>query len=237
MTTTEEIDDTPLGFRGGISQVEVLHDKGAGRPSTRVSCPTRISVLAEEQPSQDLKPDFVRFGFAMYHQYGIPYSFYPSLAVYGAPEQKVPFKQLLPVTLIHNVYPITWCGTVEDLKPVWRIMDDWRTTSEWIPYWKNSDLVRSFHQDVKVSVYLKRPVKQSLLLVANVGKEPQSGTLSLNLPKLGLSERKAKVTRLPESASFADASGDASGEAHLSGSELSATLPGRSIEFYRVEQR
>jgi len=172
----------------------------------------------------DLKPDLVRFGFAMYHQYGIPYSFYPSLAVYGAPEQQIPFKDLLPVTLIHNVYPIAWGGTILDLKPVWKIMDEWRTSSRWIPYWRNTHLVRSFHKDVKVSMYLKEAEKKILLLVANVGKEPLAGELRLHLAPLGWSEENLRVTRLDEAA-----------EAGLQGSALSVSLPGRSVQFYCLE--
>ena len=171
----------------------------------------------------DLKPDFVRFGFAMYHQYGIPYTFYPALASYGHPSEQIPLKYLYPFTLIYNVYPNARTAN-EKLKLIWDIMDPWYTSSKWLPYWRNGHLVKSFSKKVKVSLYLKE--KKVLVLVVNQGKKTVSGKLKINSAKLGFDKNNVKIIKLPEDK-----------EVSFANSQLSVTLPKYGIQFFQITEK
>jgi len=123
-----------------------------------------------------LTPDFFRCSYMTYRQLGISYLFYPGLYVSDR-VKPTPLKDIIPLTLSHNVYPLPYRLSL--FKPIWRIMDNWYTTSEWIPYWKNSHLVKSFAKEVKVNIY-RKPNKKFLLLVANLGDTETSGGLEIN---------------------------------------------------------
>jgi len=202
----------------------------------------------------NLTPDFFRAGFSMYQQYGTPFTFYSFLA-YGwrfQPSGKpaVPPDEVVALTLIHNIYPLP-CGVVDSdnigfmqLKPVWEIMDDWYTTSEWVPYWKSAGLVTPFGEDVKVSVYRKDKEKKSLLLIANLGESPASGTLTFNLPGFGLKKDKARLTRINPAEYQLDDKKKVLGinpmtkkEVPLADSKTEVTLPKKSIQFFLLDNQ
>ena len=191
-----------------------------------------------------LTPDFFRTGFATFQEYGVPFEFYAFLA-YNRVEKKwrVPAEEVLALTLIHNIYPLAnrvgggWGIGLQQLKPVWEIMDDWYTTSEWIPYWKSSSLVQSSMDNVKVSVYLKKAEKKALLLVANLANSQARGELKINLAGFGWKKEGVRVTRIKR-AKFEVKNGilkeikPMTKEAiTLTDSAIEVSLPGKSIQF------
>jgi len=171
-----------------------------------------------------LTPDYFRASYMVYQQYGVPFVLYPGLCVRSYPKP-IPFKDLVPLTLIHNTYPLPYHSSL--FKPIWRIMDDWYTSSEWIPYWKNAHLVKSFTKEVKVNIY-RKPDKRFLIVVANLGAAC-SGKLELNLANLGLRSKNVRIVNLRKKPPDV--------EMALTDSTLMVSLPRKSLRFFLLEER
>ncbi len=174
----------------------------------------------------DLNPDFFRFGFGCYQQYGIPFTFYPSSSVYKQGENVIPFTDYYSLTLIHNIYPTSWCETFYDLKLIWKIMDEWYTSSEWVPYWRSKDLVESFKKEVKVCVYRKDENKKYLILAGNPYEEEARGELRINFSNFNLKEGGTKVTDLLEKK-----------EVDLKIDKIIVSIPKHGVKFFLLEER
>jgi len=198
---------------------------------------------SEKAGLSKLTADRFRFGFSRCQQYGVPYLFYATrMANYPAPELRVPAKDILPISLIHNIYPLTW-PVARDLKSVWEIMDEWYTSSKWIPYWKSGDLVKSFAKNVKVSIYRKAAEKKALILVANLGANKTEGELKINLSNFGLKRNKARLMKITP-AKFEwkgmkpkEIKAMTKQEISLAKSKISISLPKYSLQFFLLEKR
>ena len=97
--------------------------------------------------------------------------------------------RVIPVSVVHNVLFSFMGGGNEQVRAVWAVMDRWHTSAEWVPYWKNGEMVGSAGENVRVSLYRKPAEKKALFVVANLGREEQEGQLTLK-PGLGLDLRK-----------------------------------------------
>jgi len=173
-----------------------------------------------------LTPDFFRCGYMVNQTYGAPFCLYPGLPR-GFPKQ-VKQADLIPLTLSHNTFPIYMGAYCPLAKQVWKIMDQWYTSSEWIPYWKNAHLVNSFADEVKVSLY-RKPNDRSLIIVANLGNDAKQGRVGVNLSGFGLTGHNYKLTSLGLDSP--------DGEATLVDGKLAVSLPAHSLRFFLLEKR
>jgi hypothetical protein len=118
----------------------------------------------------------------MGHPFGVPSEF----LCYERPWTT---HEALSFTLLHDVLvrPNGYDDRLEEIASLWRAMDAFgRDKARWLPYWKNSDLVRPEHEAVKVSLYT-RGKEGALLVVSNLSAEARTATVELNLKRLGLS--------------------------------------------------
>ena len=200
----------------------------------------------------NLLPDLFRAAFATYNQIGIPFNLYPFVSYgwrYPGGKPNVPPSELLPIALSYNIYPLP-CSVGDDnnmglihLNPVWEIMDEWRTSSEWIPYWKSDNPAKSSDKQIKVSIYRKEKQRKALLLVANLEKQSTQSCIEISTEKLGIQKDKVKLTKITparmeikekksvqtsplikETIPFPDC-------------KIDLDLPGRSMQFYLLEEK
>ncbi|MFA6175539.1 MAG: glycoside hydrolase domain-containing protein [Phycisphaerae bacterium] len=200
----------------------------------------------------NLLPDLFRAGFATYNQLGIPFDLYPFVS-YGwrYPDGKphVPPEELLPITLSYNIYPLAGAEGNDNnvglihLNPVWEIMDEWRTTSEWIPYWKSRPWAVSSDDNVKVSLYRKENEKKALLLITNLEKESVQGSVAVNLARFRIDNGKVKLTKVtPAKIEIKDKQQETLSpmrkeEIPLNDGKINVSLPRRSMQFYLLEEK
>jgi hypothetical protein len=117
----------------------------------------------------------------MGHPFGVPSEF----LCYERPWTT---HEALSFTLLHDVLvrPNGYDDRLEEVASLWRAMDAFgRNKARWLPYWKNSDLVRPEHEAVKVSLYT-RGKDGTLLVVSNLSAEARTAKVELNLKQLGL---------------------------------------------------
>ena len=177
-------------------------------PITALASFVDVSCSGEEWTDsspeiESLTPDFFRAAYLVCARRGIPYLFYPGHPR-GYPE-KIRYEDMLPISWAHNIPPVHY--KVSLYRQTWNLMDDWFTTSQWTPYWRNAHLVRSFSDDVKLGVYQK-PDGETLLLVANVSTERRQGDIRIFPESLGFHDGQYSVVPTgPEaegSAAFTD---------------------------------
>ena len=134
-----------------------------------------------------LTPDFFRIGYMPFGYRGVPFCFYPGLPR-GYPKHAKQ-EDMLPISLAHNVFPLNYGYPL--IKKTWELMNGWYTSSKWIPYWKNSHMIKSFASRVKVSVYAKKKEHKYLLLFANTLDKEQYGKATINLKEFGMTSKNA----------------------------------------------
>ncbi|MHB9140091.1 MAG: glycoside hydrolase domain-containing protein, partial [Victivallaceae bacterium] len=199
----------------------------------------------------NLLPDLFRAGFATYNQLGIPFNLYSFVSYgwrYPGGKPNVPPGELLPIALSHNLYPLVFSvgddNTVglSHLNPIWEIMDEWKTTSEWIPYWKSDYWVKSSNKKVKVSIYRKEKAKKALLLLTNFEKQAVKSCIEIDTAKLGVQKDKVKLTRITpakmeikENKSVQAAPINKETMPFLN-CKINVALAARSLQFYLLEE-
>ena len=204
----------------------------------------------DEGDYSNLLPDLFRAGFATYNQLGIPFNLYAFVSYgwrYQNGKPNVPPDELMPICLSYNIYPLG-CGSGGDnnigmthLNPIWEIMDEWRTTSEWIPYWKSRYLAKTSDNKVKVSIYRKK--KKALFLVTNLEKQTVQSGIDIDIAGLGIAKDKVKFTKItPAKITIKNnkpvkISSIKKEEMLLVDGKINVTLPRRSMQFYLLEEK
>ncbi len=163
-------------------------------PMTALASFVDVSCSGEEWTDSspdlgNLTPDFFRAAYMVCAKRGTPYAFYPGHPR-GYPDT-ISYEDMLPISLAHNIMPVHY--KVALYKQTWELMDDWYTTSTWMPYWKNAHLVQSFSDEVKMGVYQK-PNGETLLLAANLSNEARQGDLLIMPEALGFRDGAYTVT-------------------------------------------
>lgn len=120
--------------------------------------------------------------------FGVPSEF----LVYERPPEWT-FEHALAFTMLHDVQvrPGGFGGQLELMSGIWKAMTDFGVSeSQWLPYWKNSQLVSSQPESVKVSLFLKE--KQALLVVSNLSSAEEAPALiTLDSKIMGFPLKKA----------------------------------------------
>jgi len=123
----------------------------------------------------------------MGRQWGVPAEFLLAGAAYT-------YAQAWAFTLLHDV-PVR-ANTVEDLAllaRIWRVMDRFgRSQAQWLPYWRNADLVRIRPEGSRASLY-RHPRHGVLAVLAHLGKRPATVRWRLDLAALGLDQGSARA--------------------------------------------
>jgi hypothetical protein len=110
----------------------------------------------------------------MGHQWGVPAEF----LCYNRPYT---LHEATAFTLLHDVLVR---GDLEENAKLWKLMDDFgRKAATWLPYWENSQFVRTSTPDLKVSLY-NRPGKGVVAVISNLGREATAGTVSFDFKRL-----------------------------------------------------
>ena len=173
-----------------------------------------------------LTPDVFRAGYMIYGYRGIPFLFYPGFPR-GYPK-KVSQADMLPICLAHNVFPIDYGYPL--YRQTWKLMNNWYTTSKWIPYWKNSHMVKSFSNKVKIGVYAKKAEGKYLLLVANLLGNPQEGKVTIYWKGFGLTPDKVKLTAVGPGA-------ESSAPIKTVNGQFAVELPKLRCRYFLIEQK
>jgi hypothetical protein len=85
---------------------------------------------------------------------------------------------------VHGVEVRPFPTTVQQISPIWRVMDTFGTTSaKWLPYWNGSGAVAE-DESVKISVY-SRPGR-ALLFISHLKREPAKSNIRLDRRRLDL---------------------------------------------------
>ena len=117
----------------------------------------------------------------MGHQWGVPAEF----LCYGKP---FTYHEAWAFCLLHDV-PVRPFKMDPDLtlaSLIWKVMDAFgHKQAEWLPYWRNSQYVKTSHRGVYVSLY-RHPQNGVLIVASNLSATTVSATLRLNLSRLGL---------------------------------------------------
>jgi len=147
-----------------------------------------------ERQYQRLSPEMFRtremrtqFGPA-YTWYTFHYYAYRAKAYGGA----VPRNEILTMCLLHRVLPTT--GD-EGIWPIWDLMADWWTTSEFIPYWRPSAPVQATGDGVFASTYLRKG-REALIVVGNWNFSPAETAVSIGYSALGLNPGRVRITEM-----------------------------------------
>lgn len=143
------------------------------------------SVAHQDNPLALLPLDCFRAEF-MGHQWGVPAEFLTY------PPHGYTVEEGLAFTLLHDVFirPGGVGEQLERMAPVWNAYADFKYwEAEWMPYWRNSEVVTPSPEGVKVSLYARKG-QGALLVVSNLGMKPVDASVRLDLRKLGLSRGK-----------------------------------------------
>jgi maltose-binding protein MalE len=90
--------------------------------------------------------------------------------------------------------------------PIWDLMNDWWTTSEFIPYWDENAPASADAHNVFASTYLKKG-KEALIVVGNWNFEPAETNVSINYAALGLATPRVRIVDALTPAEIKPASG------------------------------
>jgi enoyl-CoA hydratase/carnithine racemase len=96
--------------------------------------------------------------------------------------------EALAVTLLHDVMvrPSGLGEKLEKVAAVWKAHDEFGVErAEFLPYWRNQDVLQVTPEAVCVSAYRRAPAGL-LLVISNLGKAEVEAKVSLQLEKLGL---------------------------------------------------
>ena len=143
-----------------------------------------------------LSPDMFR-AKEMKNQYGTPFTWYIFHQYvwrgsrYGTP---VPFHEILMMGLVHRILPTIGDKIGgEKIIPIWDLMDNWWTTSEFIPYWNPDVPVKTGSEEILASTYLKQDEKQALVVVSNWKYGDAKARVSFDFTRFGFG-RRLKIT-------------------------------------------
>jgi len=101
----------------------------------------------------------------------------------------------LALCLIHgvNVYNNGPQIDVWAVDQVWQFQDKFGMEGvKFLGYWENGEIVKSSPEDIKVSIYYRK--NRAFLAVANVSAKKLTGTIKVDVAKLGLSADGLKLT-------------------------------------------
>ena len=196
-------------------------------PITALASFVDVSCSGEEWTDsspeiENLTPDFFRAAYMVCANRGFSYLFYPGHPR-GYPE-KIRYEDMLPICWAHNIPPVHY--KVPLYRQTWNLMDDWFTTSQWTPYWKNAHQVRSFSDDVKLGVYQK-PDGETLLLAANVSTERRQGEILIFPESLGFHD--GQYTVVPSGP-------EADGAATFHDNRISVEIPRLRCRFFLLRK-
>lgn len=98
-------------------------------------------------------------------------------------------EKCLAISLLHDV-PVRSCGVYEKafnrLAAVRKLMSSYdRTHADWLPYWKNNDVVQVSDQGGYVSLY-RHPHNGVLMICSNLTNDARTYTITFDRKKLGL---------------------------------------------------
>ena len=134
----------------------------------------------------------------MGHQWGVPAEFLYAGNAYTF-EQSWSFALLhdIPVRPLPHFYADEPDQTEEHLaltSAIWNIMDTFgRKQAQWLPYWRNKDLVQTSPENVHTSLY-RHPQNGILAVVSNQSGKACTLNLSFNLKRLGLTSSTPTIT-------------------------------------------
>jgi hypothetical protein len=100
--------------------------------------------------------------------------------------EKRPFTldEAIALAWVHGVEVRPFPTTVQQIRPIWRVMDTLRTTSaKWLPYWNGSGAAAE-DESVKISAY-SRPGR-ALLFISHLKREPANSSIRLDRRRLDL---------------------------------------------------
>ncbi len=107
------------------------------------------------------------------------------------------------VGLLHNVLPragayeLSHKNIVDQPAAIWRIQDAFgKTQAQWLPYWRNAELVSADAEQIKVSLW-NRPGKGALLVISNLGISECQARIRLRRQKLAMPADTAALEMLP----------------------------------------
>ena len=130
-----------------------------------------------------LSPDMFR-AKEMYIQYGVPATFYSFHQYSWRVKDPVSMDEILMMTLPHRLLPTIGDKTgAKAIIPVWDIMDNWFTSSDFIPYWNPESPVKTNSETVLATLYNKPDEKQALMIVSNWGYKPSEAKISFDFGK------------------------------------------------------
>lgn len=132
-------------------------------------------------------------------QFGTPYSWYTfhyyayRAKPYGG---AVSLNEILTMCLLHRVMPTI--GT-DEIWPIWDLLDNWWTSSEFIPYWAEKAPAKAEGHQLFASTYLRKG-KEALVVVGNWNYQPADTTVSIDYAALGLDPSHVRITEMLSSA-------------------------------------
>ncbi|MBQ7177354.1 MAG: carbohydrate-binding family 9-like protein [Victivallales bacterium] len=170
-----------------------------------------------------LSPDMFRTK-EMHIQYGVPYTFYSFHQYSWRVNDPVPLDEILMMTLPHRIMPtIGDAAGGKAIIPVWDLMDEWITSSDFIPYWSPKSPVRTNSESVLASIYNKKNERKALMIVSNWGYAPAEAKISLTFAHE--KTEKLKMTEIyPENTTI-----------QLHGNSASFSIKARGFKIIRVD--
>ena len=100
--------------------------------------------------------------------------------------EKRPFTldEAIALAWVHGVEVRPFPAMVQQIRPIWRVLDRFGTTSaKWLPYW-NSSGAAAEDESVKISAYSKPG--RALLFVSHLKREPVKSNIRLERRRLDL---------------------------------------------------
>lgn len=95
-------------------------------------------------------------------------------------------RTLISMLLIHDISAWNYLIDSKELTDYFKNLDAFGIIdSTFYPYWNNQDMVTSFSDDVKISVYKNKD--KILLGIANITNKDQQGNIKINMDTLGIS--------------------------------------------------
>ena len=148
----------------------------------------QLQSVARKDAAQEVLPIDAFCCEFMGHNWGVP----AELLHYASG----PFERFecVSLALLHDV--LVRPSSMEDVEvssKMWKAMDAFgRDEATWLPYWENSDYVRTSSPQVKVSLY-NRPEKGLIAVVANTGRDDCQSQVTFNLQAL---KQRAELTAM-----------------------------------------
>jgi hypothetical protein len=215
------------GDRDGVIFSHTMHETLASGFQDVVTEGEEWAVERERQYTR-LSPDMFR-AKVMKNQYGTPFTWYTFHQyswrgnAYGTP---VPFREILAMCLPHHVLPTIGDGQgQEQVMPVWDLMDEWWTTSSFIPYWSDESPITTDRDLILSSTYLKPDDKQALVVVSNWNHEAQQARVDFNWKRLGFGPAGLRATEALTGKALVN-----------TGGALSLDLPARDFKILLLEE-